>query len=448
MNVMRIYDRLPVFMQNCAVSLEGLRIQLTRYGNVYEKAYREFMERNDWSYQRKCEYRDEMLRRIVKHCYETVPYYHRVFDEWSIDYRQIQTLDDLKILPMIDKQTVKEHYDDFFSTAFRRKDLIRQHTSGSTGAGFVFYMSKEAYAAEWAHVWRGNHNIGLERGTWCGYFGGRTIVPKDQAESPFFRINWPGKQILFSTHHMRPDVLSEYVMCLNKYRPEWIHGYPSAMTALANHMLDHDERLTYSPEIVTLGSENVHEYQSALIEKAFGVYPLQNYAQTEAVATFRQRSDGKIFVDEDFSAVEFVPVEDHSSYKVIGTTLTNYAMPFLRYDTKDLAVYMETVSGRQVLHIDGRQEDAIQVKDGSVLGRLSPVFKDQTFVAGAQIVQKSMESLLIKVVKAQGYSDGDEARLRAALDGYLKGKIGYCIEYVDSIEKAPNGKQRFVISEL
>ena len=44
-----------------------------------------------------------------------------------------------------------------------------------------------------------------------------------------------------------------------------------------------------------------------------------------------QRLDRRIFVDEDFAAVEFVPDGANGLCRIIGTTLSNYAMPFHFY---------------------------------------------------------------------------------------------------------------------
>ena len=104
----------------------------------------------------------------------------------------------------------------------------------------------------WAHVWRGNYNIGLERGTWCGYFGGRSIVPKMQDSPPYYRINKPGKQIMFSAFHIRPDVLQEYYEVLNHYQPQWIQGFPSSLLPLVSYMEENGLRLNYIPKVITL----------------------------------------------------------------------------------------------------------------------------------------------------------------------------------------------------
>lgn len=448
MNLMKIYNKLPAWCQTMAVSLAGWRIQKRRYDALFEDRYQDFMSRNNWTYEQKCSYRDAQLRKMVKHCYETVPYYRNLFDQLDIDYQQIKCLDDLKILPILDKQTIRDHYEEFFSESYDRADLIEQHTSGSTGTGFSFYQNREAHADVWAHVWRGNHNIGLNRDMWCAYFGGRSIVPPEKKNGPCWRINYPGKQIMFSIYHMNDNIFIQWMKVLNQHRPPWIQGYPSALVPFASYLERTNQRLNYVPKVITLSSENVSWSQEDFLYRIFGVYPMQNYAQCEAVATFRQRLDHRIFVDEDFAAVEFVPEDEHGLCRIVGTTLSNYAMPFLRYDTKDLAVWCMTEDGREILSLDGRDEDDIKLHDGGSIRRLSRVFQDQLHITEAQIIQKSLDAVEFHVVKSPDYTEDDEQRLEKAIGGYLIDRIGWKIVYVDELRRNKNGKVRFIISEL
>ena len=448
MNLMKVYNRLPAWCQTLAVSLEGLRIQKRRYDTLFEARYQDFMSRNDWTYEQKCAYRDAQLRKMVKHCYETVPYYRKQFDKLKIDYRQIKGLDDLSILPILDKQTIREYYEEFFSESYERAGLIEQHTSGSTGTGFSFYQNREAHADVWAHVWRGNHNIGLDRNMWCAYFGGRSIVPPGRKRGPCYRINYPGKQIMFSIYHMNDNSFEQWVKALNKYQPPWIQGYPSALVPFAAYLERSGRRLRYVPKVITLSSENVSWAQEDYINRIFGVYPMQNYAQCEAVATFRQRLDRRIFVDEDFAAVEFIPADDSGMCRIVGTTLSNYAMPFLRYDTKDLATWRLTEEGREILTLDGRDEDDIRLRDGGSIRRLSRVFQDQLHITEAQIIQRSLDQVAFHVVRSPLYSEEDERRLEQAISGYLTDRIGWEIVYVEQLRRNKNGKVKFIISEL
>ena len=87
MDKMAIYNRLPIFMQNWACSLEGAHIVTTRFGSSFRRLLQDYEMRVRWSPEQIAAYRDERLRIMVKHCYETVPYYKNVFDEGGIKPR-------------------------------------------------------------------------------------------------------------------------------------------------------------------------------------------------------------------------------------------------------------------------------------------------------------------------------------------------------------------------
>ena len=81
MDKMAVYNRLPVFAQNWACSVEGARIARTRFGSLFRRTLQDYEARSRWSSERIAAYRDERLRAMVKYCYDTVPYYRAMFDE-------------------------------------------------------------------------------------------------------------------------------------------------------------------------------------------------------------------------------------------------------------------------------------------------------------------------------------------------------------------------------
>lgn len=448
MDLINLYNSTPVFIQNIGCSIIGMHIQTKRFGRLFKDKLSEYMSRDEWTYEQLKEYRDKEIRKIVKHCYENVPYYKRLFDNLGINYKEITKLEDLHKLPILTKQEVKDNFSDFFATNIRQKELIKLHTSGTTGSGFQFYTTKEADASRWAEAWRGNAKIGVDIRMWRGQFGGRSIVPIDNKKPPYYRINYPAKQVIFSAYHMNEENLKYYIEALNKYKLEWLHGYPSSISLIAKYMIDNNIKLNYNMKHITLCSENVQEIQVNRIKKAFGIIPFQNYAQTESVAIFRERKDHKMFVSEDIAAVEFIKDDTSESYKIIGTTLTNYAMPFLRYDTNDLATYIETKEGRQILKVDGRNEDYIVLTDGSKVGRLDHIFKDLVHVKEAQFVQEKIGEVDVNIVKGIDYTDLDEKKLLEEVNLRLGNKIVLKINYVKTIPRTANGKLRFVISRI
>ncbi|MFZ2957625.1 MAG: hypothetical protein WA705_12100 [Candidatus Ozemobacteraceae bacterium] len=152
----------------------------------------------------------------------------------------------------------------------------------------------------------------------------------DQRQPPFWRINYPGRQIRFSGFHMSPDNLCSYVGELHRRRLPWIHGYPSHLALLAGHLLDKGRDLGYQPKWVTTGSENLLPHQIGLIEKAFGCRPRQHYGISEGVVNFSECECGRLHVDEDYAAVEFIPQPDGPGMKIVGVNFTNQTTPHIQ----------------------------------------------------------------------------------------------------------------------
>lgn len=450
MALMDVYNHLPVFAQNIAFSAAGARIQRTRYGAGFHRMLEEFESHKGWSRDRLCEWRDERLRRLVDHAYRTVPYYRSVMDEGGVDPASIRTADDLKRLPLLTKDMVKADPASFVSSEAKSMNVLHVHTSGTTGSGFRFDSTVECQQAQFACFWRYYRQHGLSLDTWQVQFSSRNAVPQRASKPPFWRIDKPGKRYYMSAFHESPTNLKHYHDVIAEKRFEWISGYPSLMTLLAQWMNERDLRFDFV-KAVTCGAENLLEHQADAMERAFGVRPVQTYGQTENVAIFSQQPDGRILVDEDFSAVEFLPLEDAAGggSLIVGTCLFNYAMPLIRYVTKDIATLGDTSgSRREVLSIDGRKEDYLVLPDGTRVGRLGRVFKDAPHFQEAQIYQRADFSVVFRVVGEPYLCVEDEKVVMKAFRGSVGDSIPARFEYVPAVERTRSAKLRFVVSEV
>ena len=304
MNLMSVYDRLPVFAQNIAFSYMGGRIQRTRFGKGFGKMLTEFESHSGWSRDQLISWRNERLREIAVHCYETVPFYRGVMDEGGINPASIKDEESLKALPIITKADVKANPSAFVSSKTREMNTLHVHTSGTTGSGFQFDSTVDCQQAQFACFWRYYRSHGLDLGTWQAQFSSRQAVPQRVCTPPFWRIDKPGRRYYMSAFHESPANMRAYynVICENRF--PWISGYPSLMVLLAQWMNERDLSFDFV-KAVTCGAENLLEHQADAMERAFGVRPVQTYGQTENVAVFSQAPDGRILVDEDFSVVEF-----------------------------------------------------------------------------------------------------------------------------------------------
>lgn len=449
-----LYLKLPVALQNALCSLQGWRIQRSRFGPGFHRYLQEVERRSFWAPEQIAEFRDQRLRAFVQHCVNSVPYYRRRFKELGLRAEDIRKLDDLRHLPILTKAEVQAHIGEFISEALPKEQLTTVHTSGTTGTGLRFASTLTTIQEQWAVWWRYRRWHGLQLDTWSAHFGGRQVVPLSQTKPPFWRYNYPGRQILFSAYHMSPGHLEAFARELRRRQPPWLHGYPSLLALIAAYILDSGFDLGYQVRWITLGSENVLQQQVELIERAFGVRPLQHYGLAEAVANISQCERGNLHVDEDFAAVEFVPNADGVSHRIIGTNLANPATPLLRYDAQDIVGLTPGLTcdcgrpGRVVARIDGRQEDYVILRNGTRLVCMDRIFRDTVTIREAQIHQKLPGKITLRIVRGEGYTQADEHMLLTEARRIAGDDLDITIEYVDRLERTRAGKLRFVVSEL
>ena len=448
MDLMRVYNKLPILGQNIACSIEGKRIKKNRYNKEFNKTFHSYKQRSNWTYEQKCEFRDKRLQKMIRYCYQSVPYYRKIFDEYGINPDTINSLDDLKVLPFLTKNMVKDNFEDLISNDFDKNRMIKRSTSGTTGSGLTFYTTDKAIHEQFATFWRARNNIGIEFEEYNATFGGQNVVPLEQNKPPFWRYNIPGNQVYFSVFHLHEKNIESYISELGKKKIKWIHSYPSSISLIAKYMIENDIELKHKIRYITTGSENLMDTQKDMIYNAFGVVPYQHYGQAENVAIFSEDLDHKILVDEDFSAVEFIYDSELQIYKVVGTSLNNYAMPFIRYEIGDVADYTETSEGRRINFIDGRSDDYIILSNGTKVGRLAHVLNGVSNISESQIVQKRIGEINIRVVKGRDYNIEDEKQLIKNMQTKIGEAEKINIEYVNVIPKTKNGKLRFVISEI
>jgi phenylacetate-CoA ligase len=444
------YLRLPPVAQNWVTTLEGWRIQRVRFNREFHDLLEACRERLSWSHERAVAFRDERLREAVARAAATMPHYRAAFQRLGIRAQEIRTLADLARLPILTRPEVQAAVSSFTSEAISGRETMVCHTSGSTGTGLHFPATRRSHREQWAVWWRNWMDHGLALGTPCLQVAGRSVVPLAQQVPPFWRYNRAGRQILFSAYHLNDATAPSYLEEMRRSGACWMHGYPSMISLLAGYALELGVKLPL--RWVTLGAENVLPHQVEVIRAAFGVEPIQHYGMAEAAANISLCRRGALHVDEDFAAVEFVPLEG-DQYRIVGTNFANAAFGLFRYDVGDVATVTGRTCdcgrpGRVVDRIDGRMEDFVVTRRGARLGRLDHVFKDLVRVREAQIRQSEPGRMTILIVKAEGYGESDEQALRQEMLKRVGEEVAFDVRYVDAIPRTSTGKLRFVVSTL
>jgi phenylacetate-CoA ligase len=378
-------------------------------------------------------------------------FYKHTFSECGFNIDADDIYSEIKKLPIINKEIVNIDIKQFYNPDYKRKVGIG-HTSGTTGGGLIFPYSVEMENKQWAIWWRYRQWHGIDLDMWCGWFGGRSIISIKNQSLPYWRINIPGKQVMFSAYHLNNNTVFDYYNEITMRQLKWLHGYPSQLSLLSSLMYESNLKPLSFVTHITFGAENVLDNQKEIIQKMFPHASLrQHYGLSEGVANISEDIHGNFIVDNDFCYIEFIPMstENQNMCKIIGTGFCNEAFPLIRYDTGDIAEVAYLPNGLvKIVSIDGRKEDFIHLPNGVKLGRLDHIFKNLTSVKESQIHQYDLYHIDFNVVKGIAYNKKDEENLWKEIRMRIDDSVIVKIIYVEKIERTKAGKLRFVISDI
>ncbi|MGE5363881.1 MAG: hypothetical protein ACM3SM_07090 [Bacteroidota bacterium] len=372
------------------------------------------------------------------------------------EYYKIRNESDFYSLPVINKEIAKENFDRIIN---RKKISSFHNSSGTTGSGFIYPVSRNFEDHQWAIYWKFRYMYGLTTNTWCAYLIGRNILNPDRKNPPYWIKSYATAQVLFSISHLNENTIVQYLEKMIAEDLHWMHGFPSTLNYMSflireNGLGELAKKLNL--KIITTSSETLYNYQKTIIEETFGCQVRQLYGLTEGVASIYECEKGSLHVDESFSFVEFMEdPELKDVYRIVGSSYHNEAFPLVRYDTGDTVRLFEHPKqcpcgrkSRTVKEILGRQQDYLYLDDGTKVGGSGFFFKKAVNVKRAQIVQKEKGAAAFNIVRAAGYSNEEEEGIISEIKNKLGNNFRYKINYVDEVKLTENGKLKFVINEI
>jgi phenylacetate-CoA ligase len=89
----------------------------------------------------------------------------------------------------------------------------------------------------------------------------------------------------------------------------------------------------------------------------------------------------------------------------------------------------------------------IETPDGRHLGGLEHAFMRARGVHRSQIVQETVDEIVVNIVKAPSYSQADSHQIEHGLRSFVGDAMRIRFNYVDAIQPGENGKVQFVVSK-
>jgi phenylacetate-CoA ligase len=424
-------------------------------------AYREFLENSQWwPYEKLQAFQWEELAKLLKHAYENVPYWRGQFDRLGLKPSDIKTYEDFCRIPVTDKKSIRENYEEMRAVNYNGKTW-KKSTGGSTGEPLHFEYTPESYDWRVAASKRGYSWAGCEDGVKQAYIWGIAIGKV----SPFKKLKECLHHLLlrqkyFNCFEFSEKEMAHAIVSLNRYKPEIIVGYTNPLYSFAKYIKNHG-KISFKPKAVISAAEALHDFQRKEISSVFGCGVFNTYGSREfmLIASECEKHKG-LHINMENLLIEVLgddgkPVKSGETGEVVITDLHNYGMPFIRYKIGDLAVFSgePCLCGRglpMLRDVVGRSLDMIKVSNGNnIPGEFFPhLMKDFHEVKQFQVIQDKINSLVVKIVKAENF---DESRLALMKDEIFKvvgREVNVSIVFVDEIPLTATGKRRVTISEL
>lgn len=399
------------------------------------------------------------LQDILNHAYHNSRHYKNLFEEWGLQPSDLKSLDDIKRFPLLTREHLKNSLELVTSTSIDRHGWVRSSTGGTTSSPISYLRDQHS-------TWRRNADTtsidawyGRQLGDRVAYLWG---APQDFTCQPTFGMRLRNltylKTLMLPSAPLDDAILESHLKRLDKWRPTFLQAYPTPLYEFCLLLKKHGKRMPYLKN-VSVTAEPIYSHHRELIEEVLGFKVFNWYGSRELgrVASECECHDG-LHINEPSMYVEVEPdpaLPDGCGHIVI-TDLWNKATPFIRYNTGDIArmVEGECRCGRalkRIAGIEGRLVDTIVLAGGRKVPGVSltnRVIKDCAEVAELQVVQKTIDTFLLRYVKGSAFSSLSLETLTRNLKNLLDADVSVLFEEVAELPRSASGKVRFVISEV
>ncbi|KON26551.1 hypothetical protein AC481_06970 [miscellaneous Crenarchaeota group archaeon SMTZ-80] len=454
-----IYLKSPIFFQKILFNMYAYKISKLKFQKDFYIRLHE-LKKSQWYTLSDLEALQlEKLKIMIRHCYENVPYYKKLFDEIKLKPSEIRDLENLNRIPILTRDQVKSNLFSLTARNISKKQRLLRNTSGTTGSPMFFFVDKKSYSVNRAYTWRywnwAEFNFDDKRIS----LQGRKIIHRERIKPPFWMNNKWDKQLIFSTYHLSEDVMPYFVEKLLKFSPQAIDAYPSAIYVLAKYM--DENNIKHKMKAVFTSSETLYPIQREIVERVFQCKIFDKYGLSEMffVATECEQHKG-LHLNMEYVITQVLdkkdePLSPGKEGRVVCTGLENFSMPLIRYDTGDVSNILpqKCPCRREFPLIDPvttKAEDQILTPEGKYISGslLTFPFKPMTNIKKSQIIQEDINTVRVKIVKNGKYCEENSRQLIERMKKCLGKSIEIKLEFVNDICRTENGKYRWVISNV
>jgi phenylacetate-CoA ligase len=416
------------------------------------------------------EYRDgiphdttrKLLVQLLDHCKQSAPYYGEVMQRIGDSYRE-DPEEYLKRFPILSKDIIRSRFDVLKSVDLPRRKWYLNTSGGSTGEPVQFIQDWDYAARAGAVTLLFSKLVGREIGQREVLLWGSLRDIARGTESWRARpINSLTREHLLSVFRLTPTIMREHIKVLNTKTPKLIVSYAAAMYEVASFAEQEGLKVVPQSAIMT-SAGTLYPFMREKIEKVFQCRVFDRYGSREVgdIACERPGYEG-LWVAPWGNYIEIVDSEGNrvpegTEGEILVTSLTNYAMPFVRYRVGDRGALFPGKKGGgngegQILAaLLGRTYDLFVNRKGVRIeaGHFMPLLYFRDWISKYQVIQKSLSCIVFRIVRSgSDYSQADLDEISEKARLIMDDDCEVVFEFINEIPASDSGKYHYIISEV
>jgi phenylacetate-CoA ligase len=402
---------------------------------------------------------EAQLRKMIRFSYNNVPFYKKWFDDHKIAPDDIKSIEDLSKLPILTKEIINKYWEAFKPINLGEISYYERATGGTTGTPLKYRITKEERFLSGALLYRGWSYAGYDLGDKMVFLGGSALGVSAKS-SLATKVHELARNIRkLSAFDMGEDDLAKYRAIINRFKPKFIYGYPSAIYFFAKWIQEHDLEI-FKPDAIFTTSEKLYPHMRDFIQSVFDCEVFDGYGANDGgVTAFECLEHSGLHIDMERAVMEVVDEDgnqiENGEGRIVATSLYNYAMPFIRYDTGDIGHIIDNdcSCGRPyklLKEVVGRSVDILITPEGKKIHGWFFLYIFWEYCKGVkeyQVIQEKLDKIVIKIVPED---DFDEKQLDKIREIIRLRSASWNVEFkfVDKIERTEAAKYKFIINNL
>jgi phenylacetate-CoA ligase len=356
--------------------------------------------------------------------------------DWVAAYQSYRNTSNIATWPFTDKSAVRAAPEDFVSVDLPRSALFRKTTTGSSGSPLPIWHSAEFYfdglllAIPKIAWFLGARDAGT-RSIFC------ISLSDDRMKQEFITADPTGRNglgVRMVVDERRLETYDRALASIAELTPACISSKPSVLESLAARADTFPGSLPSGTSFIISSGAKLGVGLRARLERAFNCPAVEAYGMTEFGVIAYPCSRDSLHIDTSSMFLEIVDadgkvLQEGQQGEIVVSSLSNRAMPLLRYRTGDLGALELTKcccgsSAPCLTQLSGRIIRCLRLPSGRLF---APTFFNDLFVrfgwlAEFQISQISRDAIEILLEIRPG-TNGSAGDLSREVEAYVRNSL-------------------------